>query len=1528
MESGDDDLRDLDREFSTEAGNGDEHDQEQVLDAQISGARVSREQYDEDDGIDKSLDDIASLSLAGRSISQFLDDELEGQLGILKMSQSTAEKSRTRAASRGSQRADDHDRISPSSSRIFAQMDAHLAANFSGFSVPSRMTDFGGAIVDSSGVAGAVLGPDFSLSFDVHNSNMHGHGQADDVERSHSRTHSHSRHSPYHESRDFRRISGADDLDTNGSLEYGDNFHGNSIQLPVAQESHVRDDARSHGLRAGSESAEYDLDRDVQFQGYYERDDRPLDREAGVKYDVNLDRLKDDDIQEFSIEARRAALEAASHDYDAGAHDFDLDDPAYDSHSLGFGQSAFDRLDSLIRQEDGSQSESLDARNASVSQTRYEEYGEDAESSRAFDRKSLDLLPSVYDEHRSWAQVDDAPHEEGASNASSPVLRADVEHVKSILDESDLDDLSLPEMSANGSPVRPSPMQQQLRASLSASPNRSANAHYQHPDVSSSMHDWERNEAKRDRQYLDMFDKELEAALPLKYDSAMDQRLANSVFGQSLSGFIGSSGREDRADRSEDRADRQTEVSPAQPNTQDRNVRLSPSKIPRLYPETGRLYPEHASDTAESGFLAGVDVSSLKRNAARPPREPQPPQERARDEGPSAATATTRSMHHVDSAQWRPPSRSSIDIGEPSLLDLPAARTGPDASPLRDLGDETPPSASSVDLRASKAVDENIRASPRSRAAPVRISPLEDREDEPGRRRGLNESNSTLIVGVGGVTRAPTSSSKATVDTLRVLQDQNSRLKSEKAMAKDVIRDLQTELARLRGLVMFERVEPPVKEATLEKDLRRSAQTNEEERIEAIRTAEGLKAERRDNETRAGVGESAPFEKTSQEAGDTNGVLKSATSNANPGPSGPPPPPERKVDDELLRSLQTRSETLEQQLDATRRAAHDVERDRDLVQHRFEETCREVETLRREVVMREIESERARRAAARASKGNATSTFTDDEVSAPVTEEAARPVSRVSYTHVPEVAQPEVLRKSVASSSRSKPRTARSSTSPVRAATLAAPSGEVPTKGSPSRRAQESLPQTASHSQSQPVKDTPPEASAGAPESASFLQREEIESLRREIAAERAEAARLRDLAASREPRKARKSTRAPGEVGESVAITPGTKERLRRLVVTRLLGNNAAETKDSKTTRRKVPSSSAPAWRLVDTHVPHHAGRAGPRPSRGPAPSPTSVPPSAPTSRAGSGKVRATAAPSNPSRQIPTKPASIPKRIVTVGNHKQPSANPRPTPRTLQPAGTQPGIVRGRDMPFLVGTSTTKSHSVTANLQQVFSLLKAHNPSRCSVCQPPTVTTTPRRRPIPTARRREEAIDFDHDDDHASFHGEVLDGAAAVAAASVVGRRRTPAAAGKSEGRGDGVTTLQAVLAVLEDEFDALKQQYHQLVTQYNVTANGTTSPIDDRRENQRPGPTTSGLALRALGDELRQVIRSMETKGDQIHILRDILRSFGVHFGNGTVGPSHLDRHRERERQKERARERTFDTRRSKDERLPSGVRAMPKQ
>ncbi|KAI8819100.1 uncharacterized protein EV422DRAFT_599033 [Fimicolochytrium jonesii] len=317
-------------------------------------------------------------------------------------------------------------------------------------------------------------------------------------------------------------------------------------------------------------------------------------------------------------------------------------------------------------------------------------------------------------------------------------------------------------------------------------------------------------------------------------------------------------------------------------------------------------------------------------------------------------------------------------------------------------------------------------------------------------------------------------------------------------------------------------------------------------------------------------------------------------------------------------------------------------------------------------------------------------------------------------------------------------------------------------------------------------------------------------------------------------------------------------------------------------------------------------------------------------------------------------------------------------------PAGGPAGTRLFMEMPFVVGKSATKSYSVTANLQQVLSLLKAHNPSLCSVCSsrrthglvhshPPHTRRPPRdpkhdgplerhqhaalahsgffgarlgdglaRGPASTRSRRtggektkrttDEDGDGDEFDDHASFHGDVLDTAAAVAlAAATVGAARTRSltrkggdrererergerrggkAAEQGQGqdsrrgtrgdvdrgrrtheRDDGMTTLERVLAVLEDEFQDLKRHYHTLVRHYESVASRTTSsptdPIDaytlhHASTSSHTTATTTTTALRSLGDDLRHVIRAMDTKGDQIAILREILRGFGRVVGN----------------------------------------------
>ncbi|ORY40707.1 hypothetical protein BCR33DRAFT_357025 [Rhizoclosmatium globosum] len=111
------------------------------------------------------------------------------------------------------------------------------------------------------------------------------------------------------------------------------------------------------------------------------------------------------------------------------------------------------------------------------------------------------------------------------------------------------------------------------------------------------------------------------------------------------------------------------------------------------------------------------------------------------------------------------------------------------------------------------------------------------------------------------------------------------------------------------------------------------------------------------------------------------------------------------------------------------------------------------------------------------------------------------------------------------------------------------------------------------------------------------------------------------------------------------------------------------------------------------------------------------------------------------------------------------------------------------RDMPFIVGTSTNKSHSVTANLQTVYALLKAHNPALCSVC-------TQRRKKAagflkldsarsrsPSHSRSGSSRNFDNED-HAHHHRKIAEVGSGLAETD----------------------KLKSVLGTLQNDFNRLK--------------------------------------------------------------------------------------------------------------------------
>ncbi|RKO91448.1 hypothetical protein BDK51DRAFT_45665 [Blyttiomyces helicus] len=199
-------------------------------------------------------------------------------------------------------------------------------------------------------------------------------------------------------------------------------------------------------------------------------------------------------------------------------------------------------------------------------------------------------------------------------------------------------------------------------------------------------------------------------------------------------------------------------------------------------------------------------------------------------------------------------------------------------------------------------------------------------------------------------------------------------------------------------------------------------------------------------------------------------------------------------------------------------------------------------------------------------------------------------------------------------------------------------------------------------------------------------------------------------------------------------------------------------------------------------------------------------------------------------------------------------------------------GADAGRDMPFIIGKSTSKSYSVTANLQRVFALLKSHNPSLCSVCserrrraKSPRRARSPWRGAAPRSRSRSRRraapaagpLDpptgpLDPSADHAHHHSAMAAG---------------------------GVEGLGRVLHVLEDEFRGLKSTYRALVKRYESEAEATDRRRDEEGSSGSSSSSGAAQRLRVIGDELREVIRVMEIKGDQISILRDILGTASTH-------------------------------------------------
>ncbi|GES92343.1 hypothetical protein GLOIN_2v500423 [Rhizophagus clarus] len=135
---------------------------------------------------------------------------------------------------------------------------------------------------------------------------------------------------------------------------------------------------------------------------------------------------------------------------------------------------------------------------------------------------------------------------------------------------------------------------------------------------------------------------------------------------------------------------------------------------------------------------------------------------------------------------------------------------------------------------------------------------------------------------------------------------------------------------------------------------------------------------------------------------------------------------------------------------------------------------------------------------------------------------------------------------------------------------------------------------------------------------------------------------------------------------------------------------------------------------------------------------------------------------------------------------------------------------MRSGDIPFILGTGTGKSHSVTVNLQKAFALLKNHSSNSCSVCNKKNTKNAANKNKFKkSSSENEESPDI----------------------------------------------ALGRVIGNLMDELKHLKMHYGNLVIEYQKI-----DPLDSKSKRS------------ALAEELKEIMDQMEIKGDQIATLYDI--------------------------------------------------------
>ncbi|KAI9138245.1 hypothetical protein BKA69DRAFT_1093005 [Paraphysoderma sedebokerense] len=246
-----------------------------------------------------------------------------------------------------------------------------------------------------------------------------------------------------------------------------------------------------------------------------------------------------------------------------------------------------------------------------------------------------------------------------------------------------------------------------------------------------------------------------------------------------------------------------------------------------------------------------------------------------------------------------------------------------------------------------------------------------------------------------------------------------------------------------------------------------------------------------------------------------------------------------------------------------------------------------------------------------------------------------------------------------------------------------------------------------------------------------------------------------------------------------------------------------------------------------------------------------------------------------------------------------------------------------GREVPFIVGKNVGKSHSVTANLQKMYSMLKSHNPALCTLC-------SNYKQRFGTAVRSSESPH------HPMTFESILDAHARsrednteTSAKPQFQTRSRSRSLGRSRSRvrysvaevgdakndknmlsvpdvedsqpksgdlpDDGIpddilqmpnSGIERVIKGLEDEFRHLKMHYQLLVKEYEQL-----DPIKNINGNEEAVENgklpVHKETLQAVADDLRMVIHNMTVKSDQITTLREI-QLLNASSSNDTLQPS----------------------------------------